>query len=69
MDILKAETPQVTAATPSIRAEDAKDIDRAALFLEQTELLAPLSAKAEKRLKTKIDLILLPMASFNLRTV
>lgn len=61
MDILKAETPQVTAATPSIRAEDAKDIDRAALFLEQTELLAPLSAKAEKRLKTKIDLILLPM--------
>lgn len=65
MDITKDPSSH-TVATPSIPEKDVKAVDRAALFLAETEGVAPLSAKAEKRLKLKIDLVMVPMVSSSL---
>lgn len=62
MDISKDPSSD-QAATPAIPDEEVKQVDRAALFLAEAETVAPLSAKAEKRLKLKIDLIMVPMVS------
>ena len=50
-------------AKAAITNTDTKDIDQAALFLAEAEGFEPLTAQQEKRLKRKIDFILIPMVS------
>lgn len=58
----KAVTPQGTDAS-EISKGDVRDIDQAALFLASAADTPDFPAKAEKRLKRKIDFIMLPMVS------
>lgn len=43
---------------------DVKNTDAAAVYLNETEHYEPLSPQEEKKLKRKIDFVLLPMVCF-----
>ena len=61
MDIKPKSPEESSAVVPDVLEKDVKHIDKAALFLASAEGTQLLSPAAEKRLKWKIDLILIPM--------
>lgn len=64
--IEKAVTPQGAVAS-EISDKDVRHVDQAALFLASATDAPDFPAKAEKRLKRKIDFIILPMVSSSSR--
>jgi hypothetical protein len=58
--IEKVPTTEAPSA-PSIKQVSVKQLDQAALFLADAERVEPFSAAQERKLKRKIDWILLPM--------
>lgn len=64
-NIEKASHTETTTAQP-IKNVDGKQADQAALFLAQAGVETTLTAAQEKRLKRKIDWILIPMVCLTL---